>query len=136
MAYSFPQPKETTTSVQTKYPNALKCSISRDGIRALWNEDVKRVGIGAYLLSYSKIRNINLPACTTIEGGNAFGYCGMSGEGVIAQFPACTSIAEYAFNKSVFGKIHFSAANESAIKALPGYSTKFGATYASFVFDL
>ena len=46
--------------------------------------------------------------------------------GTTLPFTGCTSIRE----------LHFSAANEEAIRALPGYDTAFGAVNAEIEFDL
>ena len=52
------------------------------------------------------------------------------------ELPSVTSIGLTAFKESSLEKIHFAWANRTAIKALAGYASKFGATNATIYFDL
>lgn len=74
------------------------------------------------MFSYCKrLMSISFPSLTTVEGTNPFGT---SGSNLI--FYNCTALTE----------IHFRSDMRSTIEALPGYSTKFGATNATIYFDL
>lgn len=69
----------------------------------------------------NKLTTISFPSLTTIEGTNPFGTSGSN-----LMFYNCTGLKE----------IHFKADMQSTVEAIPGYSTKFGATNATIYFDL
>lgn len=69
----------------------------------------------------NKLAAISFPNLTTIEGTNPFGT---SGSNLI--FYNCTGLKE----------IHFKVDMQATIEAIPGYSTKWGATNATIYFDL
>lgn len=53
------------------------------------------------------------------------------------NFPYAEEIASSAFNGATgITELHFSAAHEETIKALPGFDTAFGAANATVIFDL
>ena len=56
--------------------------------------------------------------------------------GVIWKLPSATEFTDYVFYYSGAAEVHFAAANQAAIEACAGYEYKFGATNATFYFDL
>lgn len=70
----------------------------------------------------NKLEKVYLPKCTTIDKASAYSNAAAAKN----VFSNCTSLTE----------IHFSASNQAAIEASPGYATKWGApSSCSIIFD-
>jgi uncharacterized ParB-like nuclease family protein len=70
----------------------------------------------------NKVQKVYLPKCTTIDKASAYSNATAAKN----VFSNCTSLTE----------IHFSASNQAAIEASPGYATKWGApSSCSIIFD-
>lgn len=70
----------------------------------------------------NKVQKVYLPTCTTIDKASAYSNATAAKN----VFSNCTSLTE----------VHFSAANQAAIEASPGYATKWGApSSCSIIFD-
>ena len=89
--------------------------------------------IGNYAFSGCyQLTSISLPAATSI-GNYAFQSCQQL---TSISLPAATDLNSYSLSGANFTEVHFAAANQSIIESLSGYSNKFGASSATFYFDL
>lgn len=92
-----------------------------------------------------QLKRASFPVLATIEntGTNAMSYCFEGCSSLESMsFPALTTVSTWSVFTNCFMscpalvEIHFRADMQSVIEAMPGYSSKFGATNATIYFDL
>ncbi len=108
-------------------------------IASVYSEDATTIGSMAFM-NCSALTSLELPSVTTI-GKYAFMNCSAL---TSLELPSATTLNKSAFefwsmqdSGTVARTVHFAAANETTIKALEGYNSKFGYSGTiSFLFDL
>lgn len=92
-----------------------------------------KLGMAAFS-GCSSLAHISLPACTYIDDAAFLGCASLT----TVYLPVCTVL----FSDRVFKDcsslqiIHFALENKAKIEALSGYSSKWGATNATILFDI